>query len=206
MQQRCEERVNRGVRELRNTVRNDLLAWMVRQCRDGLEGDRFSNLVDSTIAMLDLTDDETFPNHNISQEEVVAAMTLQWTSTRGEMQQGLIRSRMQKQIHEAWTMKVPKAMSWKMMLTKSIHMDSGLEEVPDVEYRTELHHGQRENGEPATSSRYLAEVKTFQLRCAESDGCSPDQPLTALKRHRMFHECDKLVFKCYRWPDAMGYA
>ena len=66
MHQRCEERVNRGARELRSTVRKDFLAWMVRQCRDGLEGDRFSSLVYHTIAMLDLTDDEGSLNHNIS--------------------------------------------------------------------------------------------------------------------------------------------
>ena len=73
MHSRCEGRVNRGVREARNAVRRDLIASMIRECRDGLEGDRFANMSGNTMAMTDLTDDENCPNHNISQDEVLAA-------------------------------------------------------------------------------------------------------------------------------------
>ena len=131
-------------------VRKDLLAWMVQQCRDGLEGDKYSNMVDSTICMLDLTDDETSPSHNISQDEVVAATLHHQRAFDFAMdlyeRRNAARADAQPDA-EADPQNMDDESSESDELENGAsriqrYMNSRMEEVSDVEYWTELHYGE----------------------------------------------------------------
>ena len=67
---RCEERIRRDNKPLLNTVRKDELKTMTRMCMDGKTYDQSQNLKESLLAITDLSDDETSPRFNMTEERV----------------------------------------------------------------------------------------------------------------------------------------
>ena len=67
---RCEERIRRDNKPLLNTVRKDELKTMTRMCMDGITYDQSQNLKESLLAITDLSDDETSPRFNMTEERV----------------------------------------------------------------------------------------------------------------------------------------
>eukprot|EP00435_Cladocopium_sp_Y103_P064535 s164_g26.t1 len=67
---RCEERILRDNKPLLNTIRKDELTGMARMCMDGLTDEQSQHLKESLLAMTDLSDDDTSPRYNMTEEQV----------------------------------------------------------------------------------------------------------------------------------------
>eukprot|EP00435_Cladocopium_sp_Y103_P004580 s6601_g1.t1 len=65
---RCEERILRDNKPLLNTMRKDELTSMTRMCMDGLTDEQSQHLKDSLLSMTDLSDDESSPRFNMTEE------------------------------------------------------------------------------------------------------------------------------------------
>ena len=69
MYHRCEARVQRNNKRVLNGFRMETLQQMVRTCYSGLsEPDRF-HMVESIVAMAELSEDESSPRHHMCEED-----------------------------------------------------------------------------------------------------------------------------------------